>query len=166
MNTDARRQLGMAVNFFACYGVKVSAEGTEMFLNTVLEFVEGMLKPLESQQGFISNKFLGVCGDLYRFCISQCDDTVSQSSRDDIHKRWSDLAVFLQRKNQSYGSSVFEPLRVFSSADAHEQLLARMDDKLSRIVRGNCTEDSIEDTVKDFLGYVVLLKMHGEGNGN
>jgi hypothetical protein len=67
-----------------------------------------------------------------------------------------DLAVFLMRKNLAYGNSALEPLRAISQADPAEQIRVRMDDKLSRIIRG---EAAGEDAVKDFVGYWVLLEV-------
>lgn len=60
----------------------------------------------------------------------------------------------LLHKNKVYGDSAFSPLRVFSSADPQEQLRVRIDDKLSRLARG---DDAGEDTLLDLIGYLVLL---------
>jgi hypothetical protein len=46
---------------------------------------------------------------------------------------------------------------VFSRADAQEQLLVRIDDKLSRIARGHEFEN--DDTVLDLIGYLILLRV-------
>jgi hypothetical protein len=62
----------------------------------------------------------------------------------------------LVAKNQSYGDAALNPVRIFSKADATEQLKVRIDDKLSRIARGN---DFGEDTVNDLIGYLVLYKI-------
>lgn len=60
-------------------------------------------------------------------------------------------------KNLAYGNSALDPLRVFSTADPVEQLLVRIDDKLSRIQRGS--EYGDDDTVTDLIGYLILLKI-------
>jgi len=60
-------------------------------------------------------------------------------------------------KNRSYGNSALNPVRIFSKASTTEQLKVRIDDKLSRLMRGN--EYQNEDTVEDLLGYLILLKM-------
>jgi len=60
----------------------------------------------------------------------------------------------LLHKNRLYGDSAFKPLRVFSKADATEQIRVRIDDKLSRIARG---EEAGEDTILDLAGYLILL---------
>jgi len=62
----------------------------------------------------------------------------------------------LMTKNAAYGNSAFDPVRVFSKADAVEQLKVRIDDKLSRIMRGTACG---EDTITDLMGYLVLLKV-------
>lgn len=63
----------------------------------------------------------------------------------------------LLAKNAAYGNSALEPLRLFSSADPSEQLRVRIDDKLSRIGRGN--EYGDDDTILDLIGYLVLLRI-------
>jgi len=58
-------------------------------------------------------------------------------------------------KNKKYGNSALEPKRIFSKASAEEQLLVRIDDKLSRM----SNQDEDEDVIEDLLGYLVLLKI-------
>lgn len=67
-----------------------------------------------------------------------------------------ELAEFLIEKNRRYGDSATNPVRVFSSASPREQLLVRIDDKLSRLARGDQVD---EDVVLDLLGYLVLLRV-------
>lgn len=62
----------------------------------------------------------------------------------------------LVQKNRAYGNSALEPLRLFSKATPMEQLLVRLDDKLSRLARGS---DAGEDVVLDLLGYLILLRV-------
>lgn len=71
---------------------------------------------------------------------------------DIICKEISDL---LKEKNKSYGDAALNPVRIFSKQNSSEQLKVRIDDKLSRLARGN--EYPGDDTVKDLLGYLVLL---------
>lgn len=68
-----------------------------------------------------------------------------------------DVIELLRTKNQAYGNSALSPLRIWASADAMEQIRVRIDDKLSRLARGDRTELVPEDTVKDLVGYLVLL---------
>ena len=61
----------------------------------------------------------------------------------------------LRQKNRAYGDSAATPLRVFSRVDATEGIRVRLDDKLSRLARGDGSGD--EDAVKDLVGYLALL---------
>jgi len=69
-----------------------------------------------------------------------------------------ELCTMLIRKNTAYGNSALEPLRLFSQASPREQLLVRIDDKLSRLVYGR--EFPGDDTIVDLAGYLVLLMAH------
>jgi len=60
----------------------------------------------------------------------------------------------LLAKNAAYGNSALQPVRIFSKADAVEQLRVRIDDKLSRLARGQAAG---EDVTLDLIGYLVLL---------
>ena len=69
----------------------------------------------------------------------------------------TELRNMLIAKNQAYGNSALDPVRIFSKATAEEQLLIRLDDKLSRLARGH--EYPGDDTIDDLLGYLVLYKI-------
>lgn len=73
-----------------------------------------------------------------------------------IHDECDELAERLIAKNAAYGNSALDPVRIFSRASTEEQLLVRIDDKLSRLVRGT---DAGEDVIQDLLGYLVLLRI-------
>ena len=75
----------------------------------------------------------------------------------DVKKHTDEIAAMLIDKNKRYGDSALNPVRVFSKANPVEQLLVRIDDKLSRISRGKAEDD--EDPIDDLLGYLVLLKI-------
>ena len=62
----------------------------------------------------------------------------------------------LLEKNRAYGNSALDPVRVFSKASTREQLLVRLDDKLSRLARGAAAG---EDVIKDIIGYLHLLRV-------
>lgn len=64
------------------------------------------------------------------------------------------IGTMLIAKNAAYGNSALQPVRVFSRASTEEQLLVRIDDKLSRLARG---ASAGEDVVRDLVGYLVLL---------
>jgi len=69
-----------------------------------------------------------------------------------------EVKELLLEKNAKYGDSALNPVRVMSKASPVEQILVRIDDKLSRIKHGNILEDD-EDVVLDLIGYFVLLKV-------
>lgn len=71
--------------------------------------------------------------------------------------------ALLLAKMNAYGDAVLDPVRVFSSADRVEQLRVRIDDKISRIVRGKAAG---EDARVDLCGYLLLwdaVEEMGEG---
>ena len=62
----------------------------------------------------------------------------------------------LLKKNKQYGNSVFEPLGIFSKGVPMESLRVRIDDKISRLMRGNDTIEQEEGLVKDLIGFRIL----------
>ena len=66
------------------------------------------------------------------------------------------LKRLLLAKNRAYGDSAIRPLRIFSSSDSVEQIKVRIDDKLSRLARG---ENAGEDVEIDLAGYLILLRV-------
>lgn len=72
-----------------------------------------------------------------------------------------DFGEMLKAKNKKYGNSALHPIRVFSKADAKEQIKVRLDDKISRLVRGNTEED--EDVYLDLTGYLILYMILDRG---
>lgn len=67
-----------------------------------------------------------------------------------------EIKEMLLKKNEAYGNSASEPVRVFSKVDALEQINVRIDDKLSRIAKG--TEYQGDDTELDLIGYLILKR--------
>jgi hypothetical protein len=67
----------------------------------------------------------------------------------------NETAALLIAKNRAYGNSALDPVRIFSQADPQEQIRVRIDDKLSRIMRGS---ELGEDTINDLIGYLIILK--------
>lgn len=67
------------------------------------------------------------------------------------------IATLLISKNRSYGNSVLKPLLVFSKASSEERINIRIDDKLSRIARGDYSMQ--EDTELDLIGYLILKRV-------
>jgi hypothetical protein len=74
-----------------------------------------------------------------------------------IAQECDDLKFMLLDKNRKYGNSALCPQRIFSKADAIEQIKVRIDDKLSRLVSGQ--SDDTEDVERDLMGYLVLLRV-------
>lgn len=83
---------------------------------------------------------------------------MSTESQIKIAQVCDDIKDLLLQKNAKYGDSALNPVRVMSQASPVEQILVRIDDKLSRIKRGGILEDD-EDVVSDLIGYFVLLKI-------
>lgn len=81
-----------------------------------------------------------------------------ERSQDVIATVCDEIKALLLEKNKKYGDSALSPARIFSKASAVEQILVRIDDKLSRI-KTTGTEAPDEDTLQDLIGYLVLLKV-------
>ena len=71
-----------------------------------------------------------------------------------LDRALDELRTMLLEKNLAYGNSALDPVRIFSAASPTEQIKVRLDDKLSRAVRGL---DQGENVADDFVGYFVLL---------
>lgn len=67
-----------------------------------------------------------------------------------------EIRDMLLAKNEAYGDSAMSPVRIFSRAAPEDALLVRIDDKLSRVARGDAAG---EDVVLDMIGYLVLLRI-------
>jgi hypothetical protein len=72
----------------------------------------------------------------------------------DIVRHCDELKAMLLAKNESYGDSALNPIRLMSKANPVEAILVRIDDKLSRIARGQAAGEDVE---KDLRGYYLLL---------
>lgn len=87
---------------------------------------------------------------------------MTQSFKDKVLEVTNDIANMLISKNKKYGNAAIEPIRIFSKSDSVEQLLVRIDDKLSRISNQSELED--EDVYMDLIGYLILLKIAKDKN--
>lgn len=81
-----------------------------------------------------------------------------KTTKDYILEVSSEVTNLLLEKNDAYGDSALYPVGIFSRGDAIDSLGARIDDKLMRIKSRGIT-DATEDTVKDLIGYLILLKI-------
>lgn len=86
-------------------------------------------------------------------------NTMTTSTSSKIITILEEIKSLLLEKNQKYGDSATNPLRVFSKSDTVEQIKVRIDDKLSRIARGCGLLEADEDVINDLIGYLVLLKI-------
>jgi hypothetical protein len=75
-----------------------------------------------------------------------------------IDTECQNLAEMLKAKNRAYGNSFADPVRIFSTATPEEGLNIRIDDKLSRIARG---QNAGEDAILDLIGYLILKRVLG-----
>jgi len=64
----------------------------------------------------------------------------------------------LLTKNKAYGDTANDPPKIFSKLSAKEGILARIDDKLSRIKTVGLN-DKTEDTLLDLIGYLILYRV-------
>lgn len=80
------------------------------------------------------------------------------SAQVEIKKVCEEVKELLLRKNKSYGNNSLNPVSIFSKLPANEQINSRIDDKLSRISRGEEFEN--EDTELDLIGYLILKRVY------
>ena len=95
------------------------------------------------------------CTDLYLHAIGA-------PSGMSIWQACHSIAQMLIEKNIAYGDSALDPVRIFSKSDPVEQLRVRIDDKLSRPMKG--TDYIGDNDIDDLIGYLVLLKIAKEKN--
>jgi hypothetical protein len=80
-----------------------------------------------------------------------------RTTADLIKAETNAIQGMLLEKNRKYGDSALKPQRIFSKADAVEQIKVRIDDKLSRITSAQA--DDNEDAELDLIGYLILLRI-------
>lgn len=78
----------------------------------------------------------------------------------EINRVCDEIKEMLMQKNLAYGDSALDPVRIFSKASATEQVLVRIDDKISRFARGKSYPR--DNDIVDLIGYLVLLKIAQE----
>jgi hypothetical protein len=93
---------------------------------------------------------------------------MSKQTQDAIRRVSQEMCDLLIAKNEAYGDSALNPARIFSKSGPTEQILVRIDDKLSRLQNGHSYPGDNE--VDDLIGYLILLKIanerHNEDNGS
>lgn len=75
-----------------------------------------------------------------------------------LKKILQEIGNLLIEKNIKYGDSALNPVRIFSKSEPQEQIKVRIDDKISRLVRGDALKED-EDVVMDLIGYLIILQM-------
>lgn len=85
---------------------------------------------------------------------------MSKQTQDDIRRIAKEIGELVVAKNQAYGDSAVDPVRIFSKASPVEQILVRLDDKLSRFARGTAYPG--DNDIDDLMGYLILLKIAKE----
>ena len=78
------------------------------------------------------------------------------NTREKIERVGAEIIGLLISKNEAYGDSATNPVNIFSDGNPVDSLCARIDDKISRIAQKGIY-DKTEDTVKDLVGYLILL---------
>lgn len=78
--------------------------------------------------------------------------------KDMIKEIANEVAELVEKKNKDYGNSFDRTLEVYGDV----AYFLRIDDKLSRLRRltknkALVTDESIEDTLKDIIGYTLLM---------
>jgi len=69
-----------------------------------------------------------------------------------------EIVLLLLEKNKAYGDTANQPPNIFSKLSPKEGILARLDDKLSRIKTVGLNDDT-EDTMLDLIGYLILYRV-------
>jgi len=73
-----------------------------------------------------------------------------------IEQICDEVKRLLVSKNAQYGDSVLNPIHMFSNQSPIEGIRIRLDDKYSRLVRGNASIESDEDIHLDCIGYHIM----------
>ena len=97
--------------------------------------------------------YLGINYYIYIYSIKSM-----KSTEELIKDVGREIVMLLIKKNKDYGDTANHPPQIFSKLSAKEGILARIDDKLSRI-KNKGINDETEDSVKDLIGYLILLKV-------
>jgi len=81
-----------------------------------------------------------------------------KSTEELIKEVGREVVMLLLEKNKAYGDTANKPPKIFSKLSAKEGILARIDDKLSRIKTVGLN-DKTEDTLLDLIGYLILYRV-------
>jgi hypothetical protein len=84
-----------------------------------------------------------------------------KSTEELIKEVGREVVMLLLEKNKAYGDTANQPPQIFSKLSPIEAILARIDDKLSRIKQVG-VNDNTEDTILDLIGYLMLYRVQLE----
>ena len=87
------------------------------------------------------------------------------NTKDKLVKKCDEIKQLLLEKNEAYGDSALHPANIFSHLTSIESIKIRIDDKLKRI-ENKGINDNTEDTLMDLAGYLILLMIAKEDEGN
>ena len=120
-------------------------------------FINCINCPLKSYESCTEAAEIYMLAKKYLEYYSEKEDATDLTgTQEQISNVCDEIKELLIEKNRAYGDSAINPVRIFSKADAKEQILVRIDDKLSRVSRGH---ELGEDVVTDLIGYLVLYKI-------
>tara|TARA_R110000751_G_C13453039_1_gene444405 strand:- start:152 stop:433 length:282 start_codon:yes stop_codon:yes gene_type:complete len=87
-----------------------------------------------------------------------------KKTEDLIKEVGREIIMLLIEKNKAYGDTANKPPKIFSKLSPKEGILARIDDKLSRIKTVGLN-DKTEDTMLDLIGYLILYRVQCKKDG-
>lgn len=80
---------------------------------------------------------------------------------DDLDELVSNLATMLKTKNQRYGNSALEPMKIFGTGDEYTLICSRIDDTLGRVrVSQEQGQELRKNDVSDLVEYLLLLMLY------
>jgi predicted DNA-binding protein YlxM (UPF0122 family) len=140
--------------------IKAYKESPEQTLENILDNCEQTFDntfEIADKKTANNNNMFKDCNSLFE--IADKKTATEPTIQDKIIKKCDAIKELLLSKNKQYGNSALDPIRIFSNSNTVEQLKVRIDDKLSRIKRGN---NDTEDTITDLIGYFILLQIAEE----
>ncbi len=135
---------------------KILKKTNESLMKALVALEEAMVKTEETSTEIHNTNLKTEQGNP---TIVDDDGNQIDKTAQDIVTQCQFICDLLLSKNKQYGDSVSNPIRVFSKADSSEQIKVRIDDKISRLVRGDDSLETDEDIIDDLIGYLILLKI-------
>lgn len=93
--------------------------------------------------------------------ILEAVNLLGEFSRDSISRTLAEVFETLQKKNADYGNAAFDFPILTPETPVSTALLCRLSDKVNRYMTLKDKEaevqETISDTLKDFIGYVIIL---------